>query len=102
MKLFDIPILLLLYSAPVTSRRSFSIDYDKKTFLRNGQSHRYVSGTLHYFRVLPGAWRDRLVKMRLAGADRDKTLDNVVKKSFKIGSCKRKIYLKVSFLDSED
>ena len=73
MRLFDIPILLLLYATLVNSRRSFSIDYDKKTFLRNGQSHRYVSGTLHYFRVLPGAWRDRLVKMRLAGGARNKT-----------------------------
>ena len=71
-------LLLSLCSALASSRRSFSIDYDKRTFLRNGQSHRYVSGTLHYFRVLPGAWRDRLAKMRLAGRVTDKTLEKNV------------------------
>ncbi len=73
-------LVLLLCSALTSSRRSFSIDYDKRTFLRNGQSHRYVSGTLHYFRVLPGAWRDRLAKMRLAGRVADKTVLSIIEK----------------------
>ena len=47
--------------------RSFSVDYARQTFVRSGAAHRYVSGTLHYFRVLRGAWRDRMEKMRLAG-----------------------------------
>ena len=73
-------LLLLLCSALASSRRSFAIDYDKRTFLRNGKSHRYVSGTLHYFRVLPGAWRDRLAKMRLVGRVADKTVLSIIEK----------------------
>ena len=49
--------------------RSFSVDYARQTFVRSGAAHRYVSGTLHYFRVLRGAWRDRMEKMRLAGTE---------------------------------
>ena len=83
MRIFEtlIFILLPLFSALVSAGRSFSIDYDNKTFLRNGAAHRYVSGTLHYFRVLPGAWRDRLDKMRLAGQEFIRTQRLIFKKN---------------------
>ena len=36
-------------------------------FLFNGQPMRIISGAMHYFRIRPESWRDRLEKMRLFG-----------------------------------
>ncbi len=36
-------------------------------FMRNGKPHRILSGAIHYFRVVPEYWRDRLEKMRAFG-----------------------------------
>jgi beta-galactosidase len=36
-------------------------------FLLNGEPFRIISGALHYFRVHPGQWADRLRKARLMG-----------------------------------
>ncbi|PAA82970.1 hypothetical protein BOX15_Mlig017556g2 [Macrostomum lignano] len=49
------------------SQRSFTIDYDNDTFLKDGQPFQYISGSIHYFRLLPADWDDRLAKMRAAG-----------------------------------
>ena len=44
---------------------SFSIgDTD---FLRDGRPHRVIAGAIHYFRVHPDQWRDRIRKARLMG-----------------------------------
>ncbi|MFI1188330.1 beta-galactosidase family protein [Streptomyces californicus] len=40
---------------------------DKAGFLLDGQPFRFLSGGLHYFRVHPEQWRDRLRKARLMG-----------------------------------
>lgn len=47
--------------------RTFTIDYANNQFLKDGEPFRYVAGSIHYFRVLPSDWRDRLRKMRRAG-----------------------------------
>ncbi|XP_045105741.1 beta-galactosidase-like isoform X3 [Portunus trituberculatus] len=47
--------------------RSFEIDYEHSQFLKDGQPYRYVSGSIHYFRVLAADWPDRLWKLRMAG-----------------------------------
>ncbi|KAH9366334.1 hypothetical protein HPB48_006214 [Haemaphysalis longicornis] len=47
--------------------RSFTVDYENNQFLKDGQPFRYVSGSLHYFRVPKPYWKDRMEKMRLAG-----------------------------------
>ncbi|XP_046387722.1 beta-galactosidase [Ischnura elegans] len=47
--------------------REFRIDYEGNQFLRDGLPFRYVSGSLHYFRVPEAYWRDRLHKLRAAG-----------------------------------
>jgi beta-galactosidase len=39
----------------------------KNQFLLAGEPFRILSGALHYFRVLPETWRDRLEKMRVFG-----------------------------------
>ena len=38
-------------------------------FLLNGKPFRLVSGAIHYFRVHPAYWRDRLKKLRAIGAN---------------------------------
>ncbi|XP_076437105.1 beta-galactosidase-like [Babylonia areolata] len=61
-------MLLCLVALPITSDASnFTIDYNKDTFLKDGQPFRYVSGSLHYTRVHPDSWKDRMNKMRIGG-----------------------------------
>ncbi|KAH8297907.1 hypothetical protein KR018_000509 [Drosophila ironensis] len=45
----------------------FTIDHDANTFLLDGKPFRYVSGSFHYFRAVPDAWRSRLRTMRASG-----------------------------------
>ena len=56
---------IFLFIVSTTSVPSFTIS--NNTFLRNGSPHRYVSGSMHYFRVPQDMWEDRMKKMRLAG-----------------------------------
>lgn len=44
---------------------TFAIEGDD--FVRNGKKHRIFSGALHYFRVPPEYWEDRLLKYRACG-----------------------------------
>ncbi|HNS50190.1 MAG TPA: beta-galactosidase [Anaerolineae bacterium] len=46
-------------------RRTFTTDAEH--FLLDGQPYRVLSGAMHYFRVPPAAWRDRLRKLRAMG-----------------------------------
>lgn len=39
----------------------------EQDFLLDGEPHRILSGALHYFRVHPDAWADRIRKARLLG-----------------------------------
>ena len=39
----------------------------KEGFFIDGKPFRLYSGTMHYFRVLPQYWRDRLEKLKAAG-----------------------------------
>ncbi|NXY91160.1 BGAL galactosidase, partial [Alcedo cyanopectus] len=50
-------------------QRSFGIDYDCNCFVKDGSPFRYISGSIHYSRVPRYYWKDRLVKMRMAGLD---------------------------------
>ncbi|MGW8366511.1 beta-galactosidase [Streptomyces wedmorensis] len=43
------------------------LQMDKAGFLLDGQPFRFLSGGLHYFRVHPEQWQDRLRKARLMG-----------------------------------
>ncbi|KHN73780.1 Beta-galactosidase [Toxocara canis] len=62
-------ILLIFGGALVYSQSvpSFTIDRDNKQFLLDGKPFRYISGSIHYFRVHPDQWNDRLFRMRAAG-----------------------------------
>lgn len=60
-------LLLLKASGQSVIKRSFTIDHESKTFLKDGKPFRYVSGSIHYFRIHPGLWEDRLSRMKAAG-----------------------------------
>ncbi|XP_055604075.1 beta-galactosidase isoform X2 [Uranotaenia lowii] len=48
-------------------KRTFFIDYERDTFMMDGKPFRFVSGSFHYFRALPGSWGQILRSMRAAG-----------------------------------
>ena len=52
---------------PATTSRSFSVDYEKNTFLKDGKPFRYISGSMHYFRIPYQLWEDRIYKAKMAG-----------------------------------
>uniref|UniRef100_A0AAQ4NZR6 Galactosidase, beta 1-like n=1 Tax=Gasterosteus aculeatus aculeatus TaxID=481459 RepID=A0AAQ4NZR6_GASAC len=51
----------------VSGERSFSIDYKNNCFLKDGKPFRYISGSIHYSRIPPYYWKDRLLKMYMTG-----------------------------------
>ncbi len=48
-------------------KESFRLETDETQFLRGGRPHRILGGALHYFRVLPEYWEDRLQKYVACG-----------------------------------
>ncbi|XP_062313396.1 beta-galactosidase-1-like protein isoform X1 [Osmerus eperlanus] len=50
-----------------TGAPSFSIDYNRNCFLKDGRPFQYVSGSIHYSRIPRYYWKDRLLKMYMAG-----------------------------------
>uniref|UniRef100_A0A0B7ART6 Beta-galactosidase n=1 Tax=Arion vulgaris TaxID=1028688 RepID=A0A0B7ART6_9EUPU len=68
----NIQMFLLLFACNIAfdstqAKGTYEIDYQNNTFLKDGQPFRYISGSMHYSRVHPYYWEDRLLKMRLAG-----------------------------------
>jgi hypothetical protein len=61
------PCVLTAKSENVKAARSFSIDFTKNTFLKDSQPYRYVSGSIHPYRVPRELWADRLNKMWASG-----------------------------------
>ncbi|XP_030065111.1 LOW QUALITY PROTEIN: beta-galactosidase-like [Microcaecilia unicolor] len=66
-----IPTWLLLFfiSSAAALQRTFEIDYNSNCFRKDGQPFRYISGSIHYSRVPRFYWKDRLLKMKMAGLD---------------------------------
>ena len=54
---------------PEDNVRSFTVDYEHNTFLKDGKPYRYIAGGFHYFRVPHQYWEDRIAKMAAAGLD---------------------------------
>ena len=50
-------------------RRPAAITYTAsgKDFVVEGKKKKILSGALHYFRVVPSYWKDRLLKFKAAG-----------------------------------
>ncbi|PIO70220.1 glycosyl hydrolase family 35 [Teladorsagia circumcincta] len=51
----------------VRSETSFNVDYEHDQFLLDGKPFRYISGSIHYFRIHPSQWKDRLLRVRALG-----------------------------------
>ncbi|KAG7263105.1 hypothetical protein CRUP_003641, partial [Coryphaenoides rupestris] len=62
-KYFAIRDVIKMLGAP----RSFSVDYKNDCFLKDGEEFRYISGSIHYSRIPRVYWKDRLLKMYMAG-----------------------------------
>ncbi|TUE03120.1 Beta-galactosidase [Bagarius yarrelli] len=62
-------ISAVLHTHPTHSARSFSVDYKNNSFLKDGEYFRYISGSIHYSRIPRAYWKDRLLKMFMAGLD---------------------------------
>ncbi|XP_050232646.1 beta-galactosidase 17 isoform X2 [Mercurialis annua] len=58
-------LLALGVLLPVNGRRSFEINEDM--FWRDGETFRIIGGDLHYFRILPQYWEDRLLRAKALG-----------------------------------
>ena len=41
--------------------------YEKNQFLLDGKPYRIISGAMHYFRIVPEYWEDRLKKLKACG-----------------------------------
>ncbi|CAH1724816.1 unnamed protein product [Aphis gossypii] len=63
----SLALLLLFNFECVNSDRRFYVDYERNEFIKDGNAFRYVSGSMHYFRVPRPYWRDRIRKMKSAG-----------------------------------
>lgn len=64
-------IILLSYLSVdlrvVVAERTFEIDFANDRFLKDGEPFRYISGSIHYFRIPSALWRDRLTRVRALG-----------------------------------
>ncbi|XP_056621067.1 beta-galactosidase [Triplophysa dalaica] len=60
-------LLMILPSITLSSNPSFTVDYHQNSFLKDGKPFRYISGSIHYSRVPRVYWKDRLLKMYMAG-----------------------------------
>ena len=56
-----------LASSVLPQAPSFTIDFNDNTFLKDGKPFRYISGSMHYFRIPHQLWGDRLYKAKMAG-----------------------------------
>ncbi|XP_072507575.1 beta-galactosidase isoform X1 [Notamacropus eugenii] len=60
-------LLLTVAELRVQASRTFEIDYEGNRFLKDGKPFRYISGSIHYSRIPRFYWKDRLLKMKMAG-----------------------------------
>ncbi|KAM3180775.1 hypothetical protein ACTXT7_015664 [Hymenolepis weldensis] len=51
------------------SPRTFFIDTELGVFVKDGKPFRFISGSMHYFRIPRIYWMDRLMKAKAAGLD---------------------------------
>ncbi|CAF3406638.1 unnamed protein product [Rotaria socialis] len=69
--MYERPCVILIIIATVCtlcrSQRSFGIDFDRNTFVKDGKPFQYVSGSVHMYRMPRAYWADRLQRMWTAG-----------------------------------
>ncbi|GAB6024566.1 hypothetical protein CHUAL_009718 [Chamberlinius hualienensis] len=64
---FYTSMILLAKIVLCQNNGSFVIDYDNNQFLMDGKPFRYISGSIHYFRVPREHWQNRFDLMKAAG-----------------------------------
>ena len=63
-----VAVFLIALSAYTCGQKpTFQIDYDLDIFMMEGKYFQYISGSMHYFRSMPGTWRHKLKLMKAAG-----------------------------------
>lgn len=67
LRVYSVMLLLLLSALSLGASPSFSVDYQNDCFLKDGETFRYISGSIHYSRIPRVYWKDRLLKMYMAG-----------------------------------
>lgn len=45
------------------------VSYDKNHIYVNGKAEKIISGAMHYFRIMPEYWQDRLLKLKESGCN---------------------------------
>ncbi|WP_084714632.1 glycoside hydrolase family 35 protein [Streptacidiphilus rugosus] len=60
---------LTVTTAATSTSSATSADPATTGFLRDGVPHRIVSAAVHYFRIHPDQWRDRLLRLRAMGVN---------------------------------
>ena len=50
-----------------TEAGTFTVNYTYKQFIKDGQPWKYISGSIHYWRIHPDYWEDRLQRVRALG-----------------------------------
>ncbi|XP_054896968.1 beta-galactosidase [Poeciliopsis prolifica] len=60
-------LLLMMFGNSNGTSPSFSVDYKNNCFRKDGGKFRYISGSIHYSRIPRAYWKDRLLKMYMAG-----------------------------------
>jgi hypothetical protein len=80
-------------SAPMVLRRVRdhpAIEYSPSgdAFIVEGEMKQILSGAIHYFRVVPDYWEDRLMKLRAAGLNTVETYVTLIIGSSPLGSQK--------------
>jgi beta-galactosidase GanA len=60
-------IVIFFAGTKFSNAGTFSVDYTNHRFLKDGKPFRYISGEIHYFRVHPDLWNDRLQRIRALG-----------------------------------
>ncbi|XP_012685169.2 beta-galactosidase [Clupea harengus] len=59
--------IVAVFQITVASPPTFNIDYKHDCFRKDGEVFRYISGSIHYNRIPRVYWKDRLLKMYMAG-----------------------------------
>ena len=70
-------VILFFKSINQVLSGSFYIDYDNNSFSKDGKPFRYVSGSIHSYRIPNELWEDRLNKMWAAGLNAIEMYDTV-------------------------
>ncbi|XP_043970756.1 beta-galactosidase [Gambusia affinis] len=64
---FLLLMMMMMFGHSNGRAPSFSVDYKNNCFRKDGEQFRYISGSIHYSRIPRAYWKDRLLKMYMAG-----------------------------------